>query len=284
MKVAILKGGNHRHQESLDSAKNIFADLLDKMEVDDVYLDKDNKWYVKGIKTEPHFVLPHYDHIIDTTHVKDHSQLMRKLGVSNVLDHELSISNYRKILKQSHIKTPDHHVYKTGEEIHSKLFDSWRNLHLPIVVKGVNKISPKLIAYNPNEIIEHANFIFQKNEDVVLENFIRGRTYHILTISNFRQNNIYKSIILESIQKKNFKEFVRAVSLSEKKRKELEKLSEDVHNLLGLRLSKLDFVMSAKGNFYLVDISNKLNFREGGATHSLFKNSGISLAEYISGL
>lgn len=284
MKVAILKGGKHRHQESLESAKNIFTDLKNTFEVEDIYIDKNNTWYVKGIKTDPHFVLPHFDHIVDTTFIRDHEPLIKKLGLTNILDHELDVHNYRKILKQSHIKIPEYHLYKAGDEVHKKIYDSWRSLHVPVVVRGTSKISPKLIAYSPNEIISHADFIFQKGENVILENFVRGRSYHIVTISKFRNKDTYKSVILESISKKDRKEYVRAISLSEHKKAELEKYSEDVHKILGLTIARLDFVLTGAGNFYLINISNKLSFREGGLSEALFRNSGVGLAEYISGL
>lgn len=279
MKVAILKGGKYRHQESLDSAKNIFNDIKNHANVDDVYIDKHNVWHHKGIKSEPHFVLAHCDYVIDTTHDKSHAKLVRDLSVKNILDHEPHLHNYRKVLHQANIKVPSYKIFKKLEDIQNQMYNLWREMHMPIVVKGSHRISPKLIAHSPNEIIEHASSIFQKGEDVILESFIRGRHYHIITASNIRKQNVYKSILLESLQNRNGKEYIRAMSLNEKRKQELEKVSELVHKLLDLKIARLDFVMNSRGHFYLVNMQNKLSLRDGGINEALFKSNGLSLSE-----
>ncbi len=283
MRIAIISGGKNKSKISSESADNIFLDLQPHADkVLSIKINDKGEWSQNGIKITPHSSLIHVDHILDITH-DTHNQstkdFIKKLGVRHVLSEEHNHEFLRGLARQLGIDFPKYHVIKNKTDIISEVHKKWREMHMPIYVRGASNKVLTIDTHNPEELYRHILHIHDKNHDVIIDEKVKGKKYSLVSIANFRGQDIYTTPIIEKMTT-NRKLFLSAKSLSEDQKTEINNLAKKIHMTTGGLLLKHDFVM-AKNGPVLVNVETRPAYTKSSSFYDMLSSSGINFMEIL---
>lgn len=283
MRIAIISGGKNKSKISSESADNIFLDLEPHaVKVLNIKINDKGEWTQNGIKTTPHSSLIHVDHILDMTH-DTHDQptkdFIKKLGVRHVLTEEHNHEFIRGLARQLEINFPKYHIIKKDGDVISNIHKKWREIHMPIYVRGASNKVLTIDTHNPEELYRHVLHIHDKNHDVIIDEKVIGRKYSLVSIANFRGQDIYTTPIIEKMIT-NRKLFLSAKSLNEDQKTEINNLAKKIHTTTGGLLLKHDFVMSKNGPV-LVNVETRPAYTKTSSFYDMLNSSGINFLEIV---
>ncbi|MEN9338331.1 MAG: hypothetical protein RI945_56 [Candidatus Parcubacteria bacterium] len=323
-KIAILRGGQADYHRSMKSGANILLSLLkleEECEVLDVVIDINEKWFEKGVPSDPHRVFSKADFYIDFTEYKhaDYHDLAEKLNVMQVFKNDfinnLNRVNVKRIFRQIDINTPRYEVIRDDKNLDSKLKDIWNRFHTPIVIKEVEHHfnEKSLITYSFPEALNKAKYILKKGGEVLIEEHAEGKYLSIVAIPDYRGEDIYVPTPIEMINLgtqarevngKILKDKYLSLHDHEKKslvhvdinlKKELKRLATAIHQSLLLDFHTLiDVVLieeknnkeSKKGEdrkyfIKVLELHTLPHMFEDSRFDFIMKNSGVDLGRFV---
>jgi len=310
-RVGVLRGGlGHEYEVSLATGGSVLQNLSDKYQVVDVLITKDGTWHVAGVPIVPVDLPKYTDIAFNALHGEygEDGQIQRFLDSLNLpytgSGHFASAlgmnkSQSKKIFKQHGIPTPFGLDFTySGGEASDYARNIFNKMSPPWVVKPADRGSSVgvSIARNFDELVQAVLDAFSCSDNILIEEFVRGKEATCGVVDDFRKRDIYSLPPIE-IRKPNNGQFwsyddkysgqteeVCPGCFSQSEKEQIEELSKKIHQALGLRhYSRTDFIVSPKGVYAL-----EVNTLPGLTPHSLLPKSleavGCSYSEFIDHL
>jgi D-alanine-D-alanine ligase len=282
IKVAVLRGGPGVESDvSMKSGKNILEKLSDKYIPIDVFVDKNKSWFVDGIAIAPERLFQNVDVVFNAMHGEygedgKVQQLMDKFGVkytgSKALASALGMNKVlaKEIFIKAGLKTPVHKVIKKGDDLNDIDQKIFKSCPMPAIVKpgGSGSSIGVSLVKNIKEIIPAIENALKYSEVVIVEEFIKGKEVTCGVVENFRNEAFYPMLPLEIATPQEFEFFgyeakysdcktdICIAKLSEKEKKEVQRVACEAHRVLGLRhYSRSDFIVSPKRGIYILEVN-----------------------------
>lgn len=310
-RVGVLRGGlGHEYEVSLSTGGSVLQYLPDKYSAVDILITKDGTWHVGGLPILP-VDLPQY---VDVAFNALHGEYGEDGQVQRFLD-ELNLpytgsghfasalgmnkTQSKKIFKDNGIKSPYGIDFKYiggladdyAKEVFTKMSPPW-------VVKPADRGSSVgvSVAKNYNELVQAIFEAFSCSDNILIEEYIKGKEATCGVVDNFRKSDIYSLPPIEirkpvgspawSYEDKysGAIELVCPGCFSPTEKAEIEEMAKKVHQVLGLRhYSRTDFIVSPRGVYAL-----EVNTLPGLTPHSLLPKSleavGCSYEQFIEHL
>lgn len=282
IKVAVLRGGPGVESEvSMKSGKNVLEKLSDKYIPIDVFVDKNKSWFVDGIAIAPEKLFKNIDVVFNAMHGEygedgKVQQLMDKFGVkytgSKALASALGMNKVlaKEIFIKAGLKTPVYKVIKKGDDLNGMDQKIFKSCPMPAIIKpgGSGSSIGVSVVKNIKEIIPAIENALKYSEVVIVEEFIKGKEVTCGVVENFRNETLYSLLPLEIATPKEFEFFgydakysdcktdVCIAKLSEKEKRDVQRIASEAHRVLGLRhYSRADFIVSPKRGIYLLEVN-----------------------------
>ena len=283
MRIAIISGGKNKGGSSIVSADNLFLELEGHTsKIFNIKINHSNEWVSSGIKITPHSSLIHVDYIIDLTHDahdEKTKKFIKSLGLRHLLDEEYDHNFVRGVARQLNIDLPRHHTIEKGANLLETLHEKWRQVHVPVYVRGINNKVLTVNTSTPSELYEHVLHIHKNNFDVILDEQVRGKKYTIVSISKFRGESVYLTPIIENIGLHR-KSYVTAKVILDKDKNTLMEAALKLHESIGSKLLKQDFVITKKGPV-LVNVETRPKYDNDSSFYNALNILGINFLEIL---
>ena len=293
-RVALLRGGpSEEHEVSMKTGAAVLA-ALDRLGVPyvDIVINRQGEWLVGGVARSPIDALLAVDVAFIALHGKfgeDGSvqRLLENLGVPYIGSRPYpSAVAMNKILTKETlmpfgIKMPAHlRVTRSGTDLR-RVVATIESLFGPTyIVKPINGGS-SIDAYQAkgaHELYEILTRTLDAREEVMVEEFIKGREATVGLVEGLRGSEFYRLPAVEIVPPPTHDFFSAEIKyngatdeicpgrFSRQEKEELESLAEKVHRGLGLsHYSRSDFIVNEKGVYFL-----ETNTLPGLTTESLF--------------
>jgi len=282
IKVAVLRGGPGVESEvSMKSGKYILENLPEKYIPMDVFVAKDKSWYLDGVAIAPEKLFKNIDVVFNAMHGEygedgKVQQLMDKFGVkytgSKALASALGMNKVlaKEIFIKAGLKTPVYKVIKKGDDLNGMDQKIFKSCPMPAIIKpgGSGSSIGVSVVKNIKEIIPAIENALKYSEVVIVEEFIKGKEVTCGVVENFRNETLYSLLPLEIATPKEFEFFgydakysdcktdVCIAKLSEKEKRDVQRIASEAHRVLGLRhYSRADFIVSPKRGIYLLEVN-----------------------------
>jgi D-alanine-D-alanine ligase len=282
IKVAVLRGGPGVESEvSMKSGKHVLDNLPEKYIPIDVFVDKNKSWYVDGVAIAPEKVFRNADVVFNALRGEygedgKVQQLMNQFGVkytgSQALASALSMNKVlaKEIFVKAGLKTPVYKVVKKSDNLEDIDKTIFKTCPMPAIIKpgGSGSSIGVSVVKTMKDIKPALENSFKYSDVVIVEEFIKGKEVTCGVIENFRGQQLYSLLPLEISTPKEFEFYgyqakysncissVCLANLSEKEKKEVQRMAVEAHRILGLRhYSRSDFIVSPKRGTYILEVN-----------------------------
>lgn len=305
--VGVLRGGPSREYDvSLATGQTVLEHLpRDSYEPRDIYIDKSGRWHMRGLPVDPARALSQVDVVWNGLHGKygEDGQVQRLLDThskpytgSEALASALCM---HKVLTKEQaqgtgVRVAYHQTLERKNVTDRTAFDLFRSFPMPAILKpvrGGSSVGIYLVHTYP-ELIDALEQVFADEEEILMEQYIRGREVTVGVIDGFRNTPVYALPPIEIVPTKSrFFDYAEKYDghaqeicparFGPNTNRVLEDLAVAIHKRLGLRhYSRTDFILTPHG-VYLLEV-NTLPFI---ATNSPFNVAlqavGSDLPEFI---
>lgn len=312
--IAILRGGKEDYHRSMKNGANIIVSLfnhIDKIDVIDVSIDKEENWFEKGIPSDKHKVFSKADYYIDLTknYAGDHHNFAKKIKVKQILENDfnrvLSRVNVRRILDQLGFNTPKYVVFRKSQNLEHSLKILWTKFHVPVVIKDGNSTSSSksLLTYSFVEAYKKIKELLDKGSEAILEEHLEGTYISIAGIPNYRDEDLYTTTPIETIFSSENKRHVKGKIIKDKYlmdhnhnkrslthidvslKNKLKEILKEIHSSLSLEDHiLLDVSLRKKGDSYdikVLELHTNPHLFDDSRFDFILKNSGIDMGRFI---
>jgi D-alanine-D-alanine ligase len=277
--VAVIFGGpSAEHEVSLNTGRNIIAALKKsgRFSVKPIKISKKGEWSLNGKITSPLACLKNIDVVCNAMHGEfgEDGTIQGFLDTLNIpytgSGMKASVIGIDKILTKQRclewgIRTPRFITVKRGEIGFKPPFK------YPIVVKPNARGSSVgiSIAKSKNELLAALKLAFKYDDEVLVEEFIRGREITVGILEKFRGNKYYALPITEIFPDKKHDFFnyeakyksgesleITPAKLAPAIANQAKKLSMAVFQAIGARhYARADMILDKKGEIYVLEIN-----------------------------
>ena len=309
--VVVLRGGpSGEHDVSLQTGATVLQSLQktahdSNRRIVDVFIDKNQQWYVRGVPVSPERALNNVDVVWNALHGEygeDGSvqELLTRIGVpytgSTTYASKLGMNKMlsKETAHNLGIKTPYAQVLKVSPDLHAEIISLFRSFPQPSVIKPFIGGSSVGVTY----ACSFADFergiknAFQHSPRVIIEEYIPGKEATVGAVDRLRGDGLYVlppteiKMGAEGIfdYEKKYKEIVEEMcpgnfSLSE--RDQLSDHTKKIHEALGLRhYSRSDFRVSPKG-VYFIETNTLPGLTETSLLPKGLRAVGVTVDEFI---
>jgi D-alanine-D-alanine ligase len=294
IKIGVLRGGpNNDFEISLRTGQSVLNSLEGSYDTKDILVDRNGEWFIDGIPVLPERVINRFDLIFNCLHGSygedgKVQQLLDSFFVpytgSGVMGSAIAIN--RHLAKRNYLingfNVPRHEVIPVSLDLKNKLRGIYNKWSLPLVVKPLNatNISGVTVVSNYFDLKEALSNAFEYSNEVIIEEFIRGKRASCCVAENFRDKELYTFLPTENIViGGEEQEFIPGRFSSEEK-EVIQALAERAHKTLGLRhYSKSDFIIGSK-KVYILGTSSLPNLDEESTFSKSLESVGSSLEEF----
>lgn len=308
VRIGVLRGGpSSEYDVSLNSGKAVLEHLApEKYAVQDILIDKDGCWHMRGIPREIADVLNHMDVAFLALHGEygedgKVQRLLDRFGVpytgSKAMPSTLSMNkaHTKKQVEELGFLVPKGRVLEVSDHLHADIMDILRSFSFPLIVKPNSTGSSVgvTLAFNQDELTEGIRKAFEFGPRVLVEQYIDGREATCGVIEDFRGDPIYSLLPVEIVPDHTHKLFDYTAKYSGNSKElcpgnfsrsesdMLQNMARTIHQHLGLRhYSRSDFMVTPKGIYYL-----ETNTLPGLTNESLLPKSieavGSNLGEFF---
>jgi len=309
IRVGVLRGGpSSEYDVSLKTGGAVLKHLPEKYQAHDIFISKDGAWHFEGVVKTPGEILRKVDVIFNAMHgefgedgkvqaiLDDFSMpytgsgsLASALGMNKILAKQVFLSNG--------IKTPLHVTVNIQDQgLQNQVMNIFKKFPMPVVVKPATTGSSVGVSiahdfFELNEAIQNAS---QYSQDILIEEFIRGREATCGILNHFRGEETYALLPVEIIPppKNGFFDYkakyegetkeICPGNFSEEEKKEIQRLASLAHKALDLKhYSRSDFIISPKRGIYILEV----NTLPGLTEQSLYPKSlhaiGSNIPEFL---
>lgn len=310
IKIAIIRGGqdiNSRREHSLDAGANLLLSAFnnDDIEFSDIHIDENGLWHHDGKENKLINVLPFYDHYIDTTH---NVPRYRGLGHELFRHHYKYKSDINRTLSMRDIVVPKYVTLrhdinnKEDERNYIKvLYNIWRTMHMPIIISSDDKSHISILTSNYKDTIGHVEYLFRRDSDVIIKEYIEGDTYTVTTMPNYRGEKYYTPIVHKILKKKysiwnlHSKDIHKDMhnsngrnpilirhDLSDEKLKELIKIVTKAHDELSIKHPlQWDVVIHKNKKVYIIKADPNPDFNPNSKFIKSINSTGINYVDLL---
>lgn len=312
LRVAVLRGGpSDEHMISMRTGSNLLDNLSqEKYIVYDISISKDGNWYFNGGQVIPEKFLRHIDVVLNALHgnyggdgkiqkLLDHFNIpytgSDSFGSALSMNKNLSKQVYKKI----GIKTPYHSLLKKENYTDNSVFEIFREIPMPCVVKPINSGSSVgvYVAGSLDELVNAIDGAFEFADSILVEEFINGKEIICGVIDNFRESEHYSLLPTELVLSEGngilrnddkyigFFEEITPGRLSQNEKNEIQRLAVEAHKALGLRhYSSSDFIVHPKRGIYLLETNSLPALHEEAIIPKSLEIIGSNLSEFLDHL
>ena len=290
IRVAVLRGGpTMDYDSSLSVGEHVLSILRNKPEVYepvDVLITKNNEWYAKGVRREPHEALEYSDVVWNALcgAYGEGGEIQKILSAiklpytgSTAFGSVLSMNKEmaKNAYDQSGLSTPRFEVVTKEDEL-DKLVNIFQNYLHPVIIKPTNenrRRGVKLI-YTFDDLVKSVDSALEYSSKILVEEFIRGREAKCSVIESFRGEKFYALMPVEVFTPRKNKtmldydskfraphEYLASSSFTPSENKILEHVAKRAHEALSLRhYSSSDLIMTSQGKVYVLESSPMPDF------------------------
>ena len=300
LKVGVIRGGiSSKYQDSLETGKNILFHLRqdkfkDKYKAVDILIDRNGLWHLKGLPTNMEKIF----HSVDVIFNALHGGYGQDGKIQQILEQwqipytgsspfASAMARHRTLAKerlhQTGIKVPAHILFP----VYQKDFDGpsetypirqakevWEKLSPPLIVKSLYE-NPQMathICQTFPELVHAIKDGMDNKVSILVEEFIEGKKTSIPVIENFRRKKLYVFPPLDKF--------------SSDEKKELERLSSQIHFDLGLgHYSLIEFIVKSPlgrpSQFYVVKVDSQPSLSSNSHLAKHLETIGSNMAEFI---
>lgn len=279
--VGVLRGGpSHEYETSLETGHVLLSHISKQRYVPrDIFIDKKGVWHVAGRPVSPTKALKMIDVVLVGLHGEygedgEVQKILERHGVpysgSTSFPSFLAMHKVfaKKYAGENKIHTPRYVLIESQEDIEGGSIAAVKSFIPPIVVKPVrwgSSIGVSLVTGYP-QVQEKVNELFSLGaQNVLLEEYVRGREVAVGVIENFREQELYTLPVAEitnvgsdeffsSDAKKNHDSVKIScpTTLSKQQKEELSQSAMTMHRKLGLRhYSCSDFIVTPHSINYI---------------------------------
>lgn len=278
-RIAVLKGGlSDEYQLSVTNGNEIKSVLsaTGKYDLLDVTVTKAGDWLIDGHVRTPEHILQQVDGVYIALHGKygedgTVQRQIERLGVPYLgsKPYQSSIGMHKMLTKEQlrelGIKLPAHmRATKAGVTDLDATSQTVGQLFGPEYVlkpmQGGSSIGNTRASGTAG--LRHALAkMFEHYDDVLIEEFITGKSVTVGCLDDFRQQKRYLTPVVEVLLEPGGGDIFAAqkqapAALTKAARNELLELTELVHNTLGLTdMSRSDFIVTAKDEVYFLEVN-----------------------------
>lgn len=284
IKVAVLRGGpSSEYDVSLKTGAGVLQNLGEKYEALDILIDKKGVWHFKGLPIKPE----NLDKMADVAFIAMHGEYGEDGTVQRLLEQHgvpftgsgslASAIGMNKVLAKKHfvnagIKTPVHKVVTKEEYVPEQTaIELYKTFPQPSVLKPVSGGSSVAtsIARTIDEIEEALRKGFEVSDEVIVEEFIKGKEATCGVLENFRNEDVYSMLPIEIVPKSQaFFDYEAKYSsdngaleicpgnFTKEESKELQRLAKLAHKSINAKhYSRTDFIIHPKRGIYCLEIN-----------------------------
>jgi len=306
-KVGVLRGGpGDEHEVSLETGKNVLANMPDKYDAYDIYISPDNSWYLGGICLSSREISERVDVFFNALHgvYGEGGRLQQELDRfapvytgSNPFSSASAMNKVftKKILAEFGVLMPNYMEINRRHDLRVSAEEVLKAFPRGCVIKPVSNGSSVgvLLASSPKEILNGLKETLSLSENVLVEEYIKGREATCGVIDSFRDEKYYSLPVVEiripadatffdySSKYEGVSDEICPGNFTRNEKDEIEYLAAFVHDALKLRhYSRSDFIVSPKGIYFL-----EVNTLPGLTGESLLPKSlsavGATMEEFL---
>lgn len=278
-RVGVVRGGpSTEYEVSLKTGQSVLQCLpKDQYEVKDILIDKKGKWHLRGMPVEASRAVGQVDVVFIALHGKygedgDLQRMLDAYGVrytgSNALASAIAMHKgmTKAFLKDApHYKHAVYTVLKKDEVDKARILELFRTFPMPAVVKPVNggsSIATTLVR-SFDDLVYALTHAFEHSEQVLVEQFIKGREATVAVANDFRGEALYAFPPIEIVTAKSaFFDYEEKYGGGARElcpapfpyevTKALIESAKHVHRTIGLRdYSRSDFIVASDGIYFL---------------------------------
>ncbi len=316
-KVGVLRGGpSAEYEVSLKTGKSVIdnlsarADLADKYEVLDIFIDKECVWHYQGAPIKPEKLFKKVDVVFNALHgaygedgtvqkLLDYfnmpytgsTALASAVGMNKVLS--------KKVFKNYNLKTPLHTTVSKKDDLLTEITKLFKTFPMPAVVKPVNGGSSvgTAIARTMTDLETAVADALKYSNQALVEEFIAGKEATCGVVDNFRGEEVYSLLPVE-IQKpadSTFFDFHAKYSgqsleicpgnFTADEKKIIQDMAREAHKALGLRhYSRSDFIIHPRRGIYILETNTLPGLTGESLLPKSLKAVGCSLPDFLDHL
>lgn len=299
-RVGVFRGGeNHSFARSMEAGGSVVASLKsrDDIELFDIQLSPQGEWLLWGVSTNPASVLPNLDYAFVTLHDAygeggQIQRMMEQYGVRYAGTKPLSSAlAYHKVFSKdtlrNHlgIKTAPHLHVKSADRDFHKLERVLASLFSPAyIVKPVRGSGAVDFFYaeDNNSLRNVLDEIFERYDEVLVEQFIPGSDASCYLVRDFRDNESYTTPVVEVTASGKH---LAPATFDRNVKDEIEAITKDVHDVLGLgHISKSDFRVTPEGNVYFLEVNTVPDLSANSSLVASLQSVGAEYTELLDHL
>lgn len=310
LKVGVLRGGlGHEYDVSLRTGANIITNLpSEKFQPVDILITKDGKWHLSGLPVSPEQAVRRVDVIFNALHGQygedgQVQQFLDYLGGkytgSRALASALGMNKpkAKEIFRQAGLKVPQDIVLRQNAnfDFEAGAYEAFRRLSPPWIIKPADSGSSVglYLARTYPELVLAIRSAFNFSDEVMVEEYIKGREATCGVIERMRSNDYYALLPIEIIPSTPGRLFdyeakyggetkeICPGSFSLAEKREIERLAKEVHKLLDLKhYSRADFIVSPKG-IYVLEVNTLPGLTNESLIPKSLKATGISYPQFL---
>lgn len=288
IQVAVLRGGpSSEYDVSLKTGGHILStlrEMLDVYEPVDIFISKEGEWHHEGLVLEPHRILQHIDVVWNALHGQygEDGQVQKLLeglqipftgssAVASALSMDKDMT--KRLYRRYSLLTPAHELITQENFDEDQLINIFRNYLHPVIVKPANggsSIGIRLARTfkELKEVVKHA---LKDSKRVIVEELIRGKEATCVVIEKAKGERIYA--LLPSS---------KSIKFSTEENKQIEKMSKQAHEVLGLRhYSSSDFIITPK-KIYILETNSLPTLHEGSSILNSLHNTGWRTRDFVN--
>jgi len=275
IRVAVLRGGpSSEYDTSLKSGGHVLSllrEFPEKYEPFDIFISKDGEWHKEGLVREPQRIIRHADVVWNALHGSygEDGEVQKILESYKVpftgpgtLGAALSMNKdmAKDIYANYGLLTPKHELLD-GSATPDQLIYIFRNYLHPVIVKpvtGSSSVGIRLANTFP-ELQEAIIFALRHAEQVIVEEFIRGKEGTCGVVENTRGERLYALLPVEI----RGKEEIYPGRFKHAEKDLIADMAKRAHDALGLRhYSRSDFMITPSGKVYILETNPLPGFHE----------------------
>ena len=311
LRVGVLRGGpSNEYEVSLKTGSALLRALSpEKYEPIDIFIDRTGTWHVRGVPREPSRALSGIDVVVNGLHGKygedgEVQNLLEGLRVpytgSTAIPSRLAMNKRasKERLSELSIRLPKHVSIVVGPSMESELIGVFRSMPLPLVVKPKDSGSSVgvSLARSFHELEDAVASAFEHSNEVLIEEYIRGKEATVGVIDQFRDEDLYTLLPIEIIppRERSFFDYdakytgitkeICPGNFTSEEREALQRAAGEVHQMLGLRhYSRSDFIVSPKG-IYFLEANTLPGLTEESLVPKALTAVGSTLPEFVDHL
>lgn len=312
-RVAVLRGGpSTEHEVSLKTGASVIKNLPAKYEIIDVYIDHDGVWHVKGAPINPQDVHKIADVVFNAMHGQygedgTVQKILEQIGIpftgSKSLASAIGMNKAlsKDFFKKNGLKIAHHRIYKKSDYTPALAGEIFRTFIQPCVIKpvrGGSSVGTSIVKTIP-EIEEGLKKAFESADEIIIEEFIKGKEGTCGVINGFRGKDIYSLLPVEIVPKKHqtFFDYESKYSsdegadeicpgnFSRDESEQIQKMAALAHQAVGARhYSRSDFIITPKRGIFILEINTLPGLTEASLLPKEIKAVGSSYAELLEHL